>query len=247
MAIEIAKKELANILKCDIDDFLNPVNKVISENKTRAIRMVSFGSSTICNVNKGLYRWAEEFYSDLPSFRCFDNVQLDTLNSELKSYGHRIASVGEYFIPDMKRIRRFTSKFKIKTYYNDQIEELHKLDGFKMALSYGSPESDQIAVVAYDDGKIVAIAACSNDFENMYQIGVDVLEEYRNKGIAKHIVSELTYEILNLGKLPFVGASIGNIASKKLAHECGFVHAWVELYSDTISNTNKYLKQKYHI
>ncbi len=247
MAIEIAKKELAKLLKCDIADFLQPVNKVISKNKDSAIRMVSFGTSTICSVNKGFFAWAEEFYMSLPSFRCFDNVQLDTLNSELKSYGHRIASVGEYFIPDMKRIRRYTSKFKIKTYYNEQIKELHKLDDFKMALSYGNPEADKIAVVAYDGGKIIAIAACSSDFENMYQIGVDVLEDYRNKGIAKHIVSELTYEILNLGKLPFVGSSIGNIASKKLAYECGFVHAWIELYSDTIGNTNKYLKQKYHI
>lgn len=41
----------------------------------------------------------------------------------------------------------------------------------------------------------------------MYQIGVDVLPEYRRKGIAAAVTSRLAAETMKLGKVPFYCAA----------------------------------------
>ena len=63
----------------------------------------------------------------------------------------------------------------------------------------------------------------------MWQIGVDVLPEYRRKGIAAALTSRLALEILKRGKVPFYSAAWCNVASVRNAIKCGFRPAWVEL------------------
>ena len=63
----------------------------------------------------------------------------------------------------------------------------------------------------------------------MYQIGIDVLPEYRQLGIASALTSNLASEILSLGKVPFYCAAWCNIPSVRNAVKSGFSPAWVEL------------------
>ena len=88
---------------------------------------------------------------------------------------------------------------------------------------------DKLAVGAFDNGKLVGLAGCSADCEMMYQIGVDVLPEYRKQGIASSITSRLALEIIKIGKVPFYCAAWSNIKSVRNAIKSGFKPAWVEL------------------
>ena len=88
---------------------------------------------------------------------------------------------------------------------------------------------DVLGVGAYDDGKLIGLAGCSADCEMMYQIGVDVLPEYRRKGIASALTSRLALEVLKLGKVPFYCAAWCNLKSVRNAIKCGFRPAWVEV------------------
>ena len=63
----------------------------------------------------------------------------------------------------------------------------------------------------------------------MYQIGVDVLPEYRRQGLASTLTSRLALEILSLGKMPFYCAAWCNIPSVGNAIRSGFRPAWVEV------------------
>ena len=60
---------------------------------------------------------------------------------------------------------------------------------------------------AYDNGKLIGLAACSADCEDMWQIGIDVLPEYRKQGIASALPSNLALEIVERGKVPFYCAA----------------------------------------
>lgn len=88
---------------------------------------------------------------------------------------------------------------------------------------------DVLGVGAYEDGKLVGLAGCSADCDTMYQIGVDVLPEYRRKGIASALTSRLALETLALNKVPFYCAAWCNIKSVRNAMRCGFRPAWVEM------------------
>lgn len=76
----------------------------------------------------------------------------------------------------------------------------------------------------------------------MYQIGVDLLPEYRRKGVASALTSKLSLEILKLGKVPFYCAAWSNIKSVRNAIKSGFYPAWAELTAreiDFVNNINK--------
>ena len=78
-------------------------------------------------------------------------------------------------------------------------------------------------VGAYDGKKLVGLAGCSADCENMWQIGVDVLPEYRRKGIASALTSRLAAEILERGKVPFYCSAWSNIRSVRNGIRSGFI------------------------
>ena len=97
------------------------------------------------------------------------------------------------------------------------------------ALCEKRKELDVLGVGAYDSGRLVGLAGCSADCEEMYQIGVDVLPEYRRQGIASAVTSRLAMEVLALDKVPFYCAAWCNIKSVRNAIRSGFRPAWVEI------------------
>ena len=82
---------------------------------------------------------------------------------------------------------------------------------------------------AYDGDRLIGLTGCSADCDTMYQIGVDVLPEYRRKGIASALTSKLALEILALGKVPFYCAAWCNVKSVRNAIRSGFRPAWVQI------------------
>ncbi|WP_338029023.1 GNAT family N-acetyltransferase [Acetivibrio clariflavus] len=58
---------------------------------------------------------------------------------------------------------------------------------------------------------------------------MDVLPEYRRKGIAAVFTSKLAIEILERGKVPFYCSAWSNIRSVKNAVKSGFIPTWVEM------------------
>ena len=85
------------------------------------------------------------------------------------------------------------------------------------------------SVFAFDNDKLIGLAACSADCDDMWQIGVDVLPEYRRQGVASSLTSNLAVEIINKGKVPFYCCAWSNIKSVKNALRSGFKPAWVEM------------------
>lgn len=63
----------------------------------------------------------------------------------------------------------------------------------------------------------------------MWQIGVDVLPQFRQLGIASALTSRLAVEILDRGKVPFYCAAWSNIKSVRNAVRSGFLPTWVEM------------------
>ena len=97
------------------------------------------------------------------------------------------------------------------------------------ALCRDRKQLDVLGVGAYAEGRLVGLAGCSADCESMWQIGIDVLPEYRRQGIASALTSRLAFEIMERGKVPFYCAAWSNIKSVRNALRSGFRPAWAEL------------------
>ena len=83
----------------------------------------------------------------------------------------------------------------------DDFKNLY-LPEWSNALCEKRKELDILGVGAFDKEKLVGLAACSADGEKMWQIGIDVLPEYRNQGIAWEVFCCLMARIGCLYLLP---------------------------------------------
>ena len=79
------------------------------------------------------------------------------------------------------------------------------------------------------------MAGASKDTEEMWQIGVDVKKDYRSKGLATALVSNLANIILDKGKIPYYSTTSSNIPSQLVAYKCGFMPYW---YSKKVINSD---------
>jgi predicted GNAT family acetyltransferase len=71
------------------------------------------------------------------------------------------------------------------------------------------------------------VAGASKTCAKLWQIGVDVLPEYRNLGLAVYLVNSLTFEILERGYVPSYDAISSNLVSQRVAHRAGYYLVWV--------------------
>ena len=77
----------------------------------------------------------------------------------------------------------------------------------------------------------VGLATASVDCDSMWQIGIDILADYRNRGIGKALVSRLTEAVFKVRRLPYYSTGISNISSRRTAISVGYRPAWVEIFS----------------
>lgn len=136
--------------------------------------------------------------------------------------------MAEYFLPDMNFFQPLPCNYEIRVMQKEQFKEYY-LPEWSNALCKKREHLDVLSVGAFDHGKLIGLAGCSADCDTMWQIGIDVLPEYRRQGIAASLTSRLAMETLERGKVPFYCCAWSNIKSARTAIASGFRPAWVQL------------------
>ena len=236
--LQIALQQSAYDCNCEIEDFLSTENKVVLSKKHEKARvylplplecdLVSYGNNIVAQVSERMKDVVTEYIGKYAVARCFESPNVIALNEKLAEFGYKVCFMAEYFLPDMDELKEIPCDYEIKVLYPEDFKDCYT-EQWGNALCHDRKHLDKLAVGAFDNGKLVGLAGCSADCEMMYQIGVDVLPEYRKQGIASSITSRLALEILKLDKVPFYCAAWSNIKSVRNAIKCGFKPAWVEL------------------
>lgn len=133
------------------------------------------------------------------------------------------------------KLQRIKPCAKIRWVEKDEILQFEDDSRFNQAFTFGDNAPDVLGVAALDGDIIMGMAGSSKDSKTLYHIGIDVLPEYRGKGIGANLVAILKQEILRRGKIPFYGTSVSHMVSRNVAINAGFFPAWVELYSKRIN------------
>jgi len=243
----IAMEQSAIDLNCNIEDLSQQKNKVVLSQMNASCKkyfkqphfcqVACYGNALVASIDKRIEEFMTYFVNKHLGFRCFDMPQLNILNAEFNKYNKCVGMIAEYYLPDITIKREVNPDFDIKILIDDEITSLYNDDRFHMALGYSceSERRDVIAVVGYKDGEIVGVAGASNDSDTMWQVGIDVIPTFRQKGVASVLTKIITNEILNRGIVPFYGTAWSNIASKNTAISSGYKSAWVELAATDIS------------
>ncbi len=236
--MEIAMRQSAEDIGCCAEDFKTDNNVVLAFKLGKNARkyykepitcnFVSYGNNVVAASAGETLDLVSEYVKKFRFYECFETPNLHWLNERLAQKGHKICFMAEYYLPDVSRIPDLSCAYETRILKQEDFGELY-LPEWSNALCKDRRHLDVLGVGAYEGSRLVGFAACSADCEEMWQIGVDVLPEYRRQGIACALTSKLAKEILNRGKVPFYCTAWSNIRSIRNAVKSGFIPAWVEM------------------
>ncbi len=235
---EIALLQSAEDIGCQPHDFLSNKNVVVpfclGKNARKYYKepitcnFVSYGSNIVAATTEEVAGLITEYISKFEFYHCFETPNMHWLNDKLAERGQKLCFMAEYYLPDVNRIPDAECLYETRILVQEDFKDLY-LPEWSNALCSDRKNLDVLGVGAYDNDRLIGFAACSADCEEMWQIGVDVLPEYRQKGIASALTSRLAREIMNRGKVPFYCSAWSNIRSARNAVKSGFIPAWVEM------------------
>lgn len=256
--IEILEKQLACDYDCTIEDVRSDRNIFRTQKICDGAR--SIGSD--CSMLKvAIYRekllvMADEKILDWckNTFGRYDGVwfsepeNLISIHNKLQEYGQRLADTHHYYIPTQNYgqlvcvatksrnvivANGFERKeVELKWYEKAEIETFRGDDRFHEAILFDEKTPDMLAVCAVDSDVILGMAGATKDTNFMWQIGVNVTQEGRGKGIGSMVVACLKDEVLSRGFLPFYATVESHIKSQKVAIRAGFEPVFYEMFSE---------------
>lgn len=236
--LSIAMRQSAEDIGCRADDFLKTENTVVpyrmGMNARKYLKepitctLVSYGNNIVAAAVEDAAEIVTSYIGRYEFYHCFETPNIHWLNDRLMEKGHKICFMAEYYLPDIEKIPDLQSPFEVRILGQKDFGPLY-LPEWSNALCKERKELDVLGAGAFDDGKLVGLAGCSADCEEMWQIGVDVLPDYRRLGIASSLTTRLAKEILRRDKIPFYCSAWSNIRSVRNAVRSGFIPAWVEM------------------
>lgn len=212
------------------DDIIFTVSKELNGRRALPfaeprLEVLTFGRGMIVNASDNIMDYVKSQFAN--------KSKLEIINSPL------LKSFNPYYLPNLDRFESIKNDFcQYKIIQRNEILELYELPNMINALQYNkkSERPEMMGVIALKDNKIAGLACASKDSDTMWQIGVDVLSEYRGSGIAVSLVNMLSKECLNKNIVPYYTTDIGNINSQRVAVKSGFFPVWSHCFRARVSN-----------
>lgn len=234
------KKQLAIDFNCSTEDFGkneniitdskdNPGRRIYSQRK-EFLSMVTLGGNAVISADESMHGWLGKWTAGKNGIWLFEHNNLMELETELQKHGKRLWQSHHMFLPKTE-ISGPDTHFEIKWFEQEAIMALYGREELSNALceKFMPQRPDMLAVGAMQGDTIIGMAGCSADTKLFWQIGIDVLPEFRNRGIGSGLVQLLKNEVFRRGAIPFYGTSLANLHSWNIALKCGFYPAWVEI------------------
>ena len=246
--LQIAMQQSAIDANCNTEDFLRTDNVIVLSKEHPSARrylklphvcnLISYGSNIVATISEEFETIVNEYISKYSVEHCFETPNMHILNDAFEKKGYRVCFIAEYFLPDVNVLRELPCNFECRVLTQEDFKDLYT-EQWSNALCQSRKDLDVLGVGAYDNEKLVGLAGCSADCDTMWQIGVDVIPQYRRQGIAASLTSKLAIEILQRGKVPFYCCAWSNVKSARNAIKSGFRPAWVEMTVKPTSFVNE--------
>lgn len=229
LIIEKIKKYLANSYNCDIRELDKTGLNIIKDNSDNKLKMLLFYDLILVSTSENLYDLVRERLVNKSVYEIFEFPLV---------YGQSI-----YFIPDLKDLKKQEEiqNFEFKL-FDGNTNEIELTEGFENAISFDKNGkcNSNIAYCTYHNGQIVGIAGADKINDDIWEVGVEVLPEYRREGLATLLTKNLTIKILEKGIVPIWCASSTNIGSQAVAVRSNYIPLWVESFGNIFDENYVY-------
>ena len=232
---------LAVEYNCQSRDFVGGDNKLtvsrLREGRRRYseeayfFHMVTTGGCAVITADEKLHPFLQDFIKGRVGHWLFELPNLLPLERELNRFGQTLTQSHHMFLPFEDKVP--VGQYAVRWFFDEEIRPFYGDPRFPNAIcaEYTETRPDRMVVCAYDGDEIMGMAGCSEDAPGWQQIGIDVMPQYRSRGVGTYLVTLLKNKILERGDIPFYGTSLSNYHSWNIAISSGFRPAWVEIGS----------------
>ncbi|MGE0544137.1 MAG: GNAT family N-acetyltransferase [Dehalococcoidia bacterium] len=200
-----------------------------------AFAAVSVGSGAVVSAGRDILPDVRAIFAGAERDQVFEPERLAAIAALLRP--HQLTVVGPYLrflcTPTIHRHRPPPAGYLIGLELRPDDRRLDSLDPDRWpnAISRRRPITTEAAVVAELAGQVVGVATARADSPRLWQIGIDVAEPHRGRGLGAALTSALARFIIDNGNAAWYGVAPANVASVNTALASGFRYAWVEAYA----------------
>lgn len=242
----VAKAQLALDLGCEVELLDSPENVILEWKDMPGRRKYSAGTpflelliingKLVAAADPSLLPWCRAHLMNTPAEWLFHPARLRALEEALAEQGYEIGNLHHYYLPKAP-FPMITPRFVVRWYGGEALERFRGDVRWKEALAFNPHSPDMLAVTAMDrERQPIGMAGASRDGERLWQIGIDVLPEYRGLGMASNLTALLAQELLRREIIPFYGTAESHIFSQNTALSAGFRPAFAYLYAQAKGN-----------
>ncbi len=218
--LNVIKKYLANKFECNIADLDKKGLNVVKNKYDSKLKMLLFYDLILVSSSENMYDYVCEKLKDKNTYEVFEFPLI---------YGQSI-----YFVPNLNKITKQDeiSKYDFKL-FDGNTGKINLSSGFENAITFENGKCiSNIAYCAYKEGKVIGVAGADRITDDIWEVGIEVLPEYRKAGLATILTKNLTLKILEKGKVPIWSASVSNIGSQAVAINSDYIPLWMETFGD---------------
>lgn len=229
------KKQLMKNWESSEDIFSSAENIILKSDK-KFFEMLTFGNNAAIRADEKIYEWCKDKLQNEEAKNIMDGDILFQIEKKLREFEYALAGENVrylYLNPNTEIVK--PEGFLYKWFEKEDMPKIYENKGFDNALNY---KRDVLAYGAYKNGKLVALAGADDYMNDIWQIGIDVLPDYRKSGLATYLVKALAEEIENREKITYYTTWSGNIPSTKVALNAGFYPIWVSYYAERQRDVN---------
>lgn len=227
------EKLLSKEFYCSSDE-LNGKSTVYSVNfnaKQPYIKILTYRNCVVVCTSENLHYKVQEL---------LQNKNRDEIFELPLVYGQTI-----HYVPNDSHAEdvRIPLNYECEYLFDRDILSLSGLTGFENSLAFdeNGSTSTKAVYIARDNNKIIGVAgAAESSTDGVWEIGIDVMEEYRNARLGTYLVRGLTRELLVRNIIPFYSASITNIGSQMVASRCDYIPFWVDTFGTILDGSSVY-------
>lgn len=238
---EILEKQLAIDYDCSVEELHSKENiyrilkvkekarRIGSENSL--LKIAVYREKLLVMAAPEIMSWCKETFGQRRGTWLSEPENLIKIHNKLQEYGQKLTDTHHHYIPAECSIP-VKRDFTLKWYEEKEIEVFRGDNRFWEALLFDESTPDMLAVCAMEGDTILGMASVTRDCDFLWQIGVNVTEQGRGKGIGAYVTSALKEEVLRRGIVPTYATVESHIKSQQVAFQAGFVPVFYELFSE---------------
>lgn len=194
------------------------------------LKAAVFRGKLLVMAAEPLMDWCREVLDDGAPQWLAEPHTLRAIDDAVRPFGQRLADTHHHYLP-IEGFPEMPERFPVRWYEQNELAAFRGDNRFRDALLFDERTPDLLAVCAMEGEEILGMASVIRNCEKLWEIGVNVTDAGRGRGVGAYVTGMLKDEVLRRGAVPTYATAESHVASQRVAIRAGFIPVFYELFT----------------